>query len=194
VQRLRSTLREDGQTRSAEEIEVGLKRLVRLIERLLQMSRAQSGLGRNPIVTDINPVIALLLRELRDRVPSQDKLVVTPPTGTWPSHVDPDALGIILSNLFENALKYANADTPIRADASVPGRIVIENDCDPLSPADLEVIKRRFIRKAKISDGYGLGLSIVQALCAQSGCTLDVHSPPEGQARGFAAILTVPTA
>ncbi len=193
VQRLKSMLDDPVKSDSAREIELGLKRLVRLIERLLQMARAQSGLGSNSIETDIRPVVDLLLKELRDREPSDSKLVVLPPSGVWLSHLDPDALGIILSNLFENALKYSTGEVAIVVDASQSRRVVISNDCEPLAAGDLEEIKRRYFRKATLSDGFGLGLSIVQELCEQSNCTLEILSPQQGQARGFTAILTLPS-
>lgn len=192
VQRLRSQLDDPAQTANAAEIEAGLKRLVRLIERLLQMSRAQSGLGLSAVGADINPVIALMMNELQRRDVAPVTLVLKPPTGTWSSRIDPDALGIILNNLFDNALKYATGPGPTVVDASQPGKVVVSNDCEPLSSADLDAIKTRFVRKTTLSDGYGLGLSIVQDLCTQSGCTLEIFSPRAGSARGFAAVLTLP--
>lgn len=192
VQRLKSMLGDPALFDRAAEIELGLKRLVRLVERLLQMSRAQSGLGTNQTVSDINPVIRLLLDELREREPSNDRLIITYPVGKWPCCADPDAIGIILGNLFENALKYASGPAPTKVDAGTAGRVVISNDCPTLKPTDLEAIKHRYVRKASLSDGFGIGLSIVQSLCEQSGCTLEILSPRPGYDRGFAAILTLP--
>lgn len=192
VQRLKARLSDSAQTASATEIEQGLKRLIRLIERLLQMSRAQSGLGINTKRSDITPVISLMLRELRARVPQEERLVIHPPKGPLHSKVDPDALGIILGNLFDNALKYADGPLPVEVDASQPGVVTVSNDCAALSAADLDAIKTRFVRKSPLSEGFGLGLSIVQALCTQSGCTLDIRSPRAGQTRGFTATLTIP--
>ncbi|MFT6091631.1 sensor histidine kinase [Sulfitobacter sp.] len=191
VQRLKTKLTNPDTSQSAVEIEEGLKRLTRLIERLLQMSRAQSGLGIAAVKADITPVIKLLLRELRERVPSPDQLVVKEPQGIWISDVDPDAIGIILNNLFDNALKHASGDAPMTVDASTRGRIVISNDCAPLAAADLENIKQRFSRNATRSEGFGLGLSIVQELCQQSGSTLELSSPQKGKTRGFSAALTL---
>lgn len=76
-------------------------------------------------------------------------------------------------------------------DASTRGRIVISNDCAPLAAADLENIKQRFSRNATRSEGFGLGLSIVQELCQQSGSTLELSSPQKGKTRGFSAALTL---
>jgi two-component system OmpR family sensor kinase len=192
VQRLKARLSDPDMAGHAAEIEQGLKRLVRLIERLLQMSRAQSGLGTSKTKRDIVPVISLLLNEMRGREPSQDKLVIQEPTGIWPSQVDPDAMGIILGNILDNALKYRSGDAPTFVDAGQQGRVIISNDCDALAPADLEAIQRRFVRRATLSEGYGLGLSIVQELCVQSGCCFEVMSPQHGKKRGFTAVLTLP--
>lgn len=192
VQRLRAKLSDPDATESAVEIEQGLKRLTRLIERLLQMSRAQSGLGRAASQTDIAPVVNLLMRELRDRIPSPDRLVMTGPEGEWKSAVDPDAVGIMLNNLFENALKHATGDAPIYVDASAKGRVVVSNDCVALLPDALHQIKQRFVRNTATSEGFGLGLSIVQELCEQSGSTLELASPCMGKTSGFSATLTLP--
>lgn len=190
VQRLRAKLTDLDASQSAVEIEQGLKRLTRLIERLLQMSRVQSGLGISAEKADITPVVKLLIRELCTRVPSPDMLQVSEPQGLWISDIDPDAIGIILNNLFDNALKHASGDAPVIVDASTRGRVIISNDCAPLSSADLEAIKQRFARNSTLSEGFGLGLSIVQELCIQSGTTLDLSSPEPGKARGFNATVT----
>ena len=192
VQRLQAKLIEADVTSSAAEIESGLKRLTRIVERLLQMSRAQSGLGTSASQADISPIIKLLLRELRDRVPSSDMLVVTGPQGVWMSKVDPDAIGIMVSNLLENALKHGSGLSPVRVDASVRGKIVISNDCAPMAPADLETLKQRFFRSATAAKGFGLGLSIVNELCKQSGCKLELGIPENAEGRGFKATLVFP--
>ncbi|WP_299566751.1 HAMP domain-containing sensor histidine kinase [uncultured Sulfitobacter sp.] len=192
VQRLKSKLPDPAMTRDAAEIELGLKRLVRLVERLLEMARAQSGLGRNAAETDMRPVIAMLLKELRARAPSPDRLVIAQPAAEWRSRADPDAIGIILNNLFDNALKYAAEGTPVIVDASRVGRVEISNDCAPLSAGALGQIKQRFTRHELGGDGFGLGLSIVQDLCDQSGCRLQIYSPRPKGTRGFMAVLTLP--
>ncbi len=193
VQRLKAKLQDAGisteTAASAGEIEQGLKRLVRLIETLLQMSRAQSGLGSSAEERDLAPVVDLLLNELRVREPSDDRLVILPPTGPWLLRVDPDALGIMLNNLFENALKHASGPAPMVVDASVTGQISVSNDCEALSPEDLDAIKLRSIRKASVTEGFGLGLSIVQELCEESGGTFELFSPQNGSSRGFTAVL-----
>jgi len=192
VQRLKATLQSPGAEERVVAVEQGLKRLTRLIERLLQLSRTQSGLGTSADKSDINLVVRLLLSELRTREPSEQKLRIREPRGALESYVTPDALGIILNNLFDNALKYCEGEAGIVVDASRPGEISISNDCEPLGDEEIVEVKRRFGRKSNLADGYGLGLSIVQALCEQSGCRLDIGSPTEGRRRGFTATLKIP--
>lgn len=192
VQRLKAQLQDPALTGSAVEIEQGLKRLIRLIERLPQMSRAQSGLGLATRSADITPVLQLLLRELNARATDTLQMQIIPPTGPWHSRVDPGALGIILGNLFDNALKYSSGAAPVLVDAQTPGSVIISNDCAALGAADLAAITERFIRKTPVAPGFGLGLSIVQELCDQSGCMLAVASPHPGTTRGFTATLSLP--
>ncbi|MCZ4257609.1 HAMP domain-containing sensor histidine kinase [Sulfitobacter sp. G21635-S1] len=190
AQRLKAMARDPALAARAGEIETGLKRLVRLIERLLQMSRAQSGLGRNAPVTDIAPVIDMLLRELRGSVAEPDKLILQPTTAPWPCRLDPDALGIILNNLFDNALKHGSG--PVTVNAATPEQIAIANECDRLSAAEVAMIKRRFGRRAPTTEGFGLGLTIVQELCSQSGCGFDIRSPRPGSDSGVLVTVTFP--
>lgn len=192
VQRLKATLEDPKAADRAASIEQGLKRLTRLIERLLQLSRAQSGLGTNAESSDLNEVTTLLLDELKGRLPSDCTAKIYAPEGTFESNIDPDAFGIILNNLFDNALKYCDGPAGITVDARTYGEISISNDCEPLSDGDIAVVTERFVRKSNLAEGYGLGLSIVQALCEQTGSTLTIESPVSGGHRGFKATLKFP--
>ncbi len=192
VQRLRAKIADPASIQSAAEIEQGLKRLTRLIERLLQMARAQAGLGNAAAPADVRPVISLLLREMRERSGAPPNLTVIAPQGEWISLIDPDAIGIILTNLFDNAVKHASGDGAVLVDAGTAGRVLISNDCDPLTPAELDAVQSRFFRRAPTSEGFGLGLSIVQELCNQSGSTLEILSPLPGTARGLCVVWSLP--
>ena len=48
------------------------------------------------------------------------------------------------------------------------------------------------ISSAPTTDGFGLGLSIVQELCNQAGCGFDFQSPRPGDTRGVAVTVTFP--
>lgn len=192
VQRLKATLEDPKAAEKATSIEQGLKRLTRLIERLLQLSRAQSGLGTIAETSDLNEVTKLLIDELKDRLPKGHKIEIDGPKGTFESNIDPDAFGIMLSNLFDNAVKYSDDSDGIKIDAATSGEISISNDCDPLTADEVTEVTKRFVRKSNLADGHGLGLSIVQALCEQTGSALEIQSPMRGSVRGFTATLKLP--
>ena len=178
---------------NAAEIETSLKKLIHQVERLLQFSRAQSGIGTVEHRSDINLVIRLMFEEATRQTITDDRFEIHLPEGAFDSSIDPDALAIILSNLLDNACKYSSGAQPVVLDARSPGVICISNDCDPLNAADLSAIRERFVRKSNALDGFGLGLSIVNTLCEQSGTALEIKSPRARSVRGFSVILTLPT-
>lgn len=176
------------------EIETGLKRLIHLVERLLQLSRAQSGLGTCEISSDANVVTTLLFKEASQRSDAHHRIIGHPPAGRFFSSVDADALAIILSNLIDNALKHSPPGSMVTLDGQTAGKIVISNDCDPLPAQDIQNIQQRHKRQSTTKDGFGLGMAIVRMLCDQSGSQLTIQSPISGQKRGMAVILQIPAA
>lgn len=192
TQRLKATSVEAHVSAKADEIEQGLKKLIHLVERLLQFSRAQSGLGTTGVATDAAPVIAMVFDEALRRKPGPVRILCKAPAGPVMTSMDPDALAIVLLNLIDNAVKYSVGDGPVVLDAEIPGQITLSNDCAPLDRADIEQIRTRFVRKSSAIDGYGVGLSIVHMLCDQSGARIEITSPRPEDTRGVAVRLQLP--
>jgi two-component system OmpR family sensor kinase len=63
-----------------------------------------------------------------------------------------------------------------------------------VAPDVLASLKQRFVRGPTRAEGSGLGLSIVEAIVAQAGARLDLHSPARGRDDGFEAVVTFPPA
>jgi two-component system OmpR family sensor kinase len=192
TQRLLASTRDAEVARRGASIETGLRKLIHLVERLLQFSRAQSGLGVSEVRSEASAVIRLVLAEAKHRAPAPDALVVHQPEGAFQSAMDPDALAIALGNLIDNAFKYHSGRTPVVLDARTPGIVRIMNDCDALSPDDLREIENRFVRRSEAMHGFGIGLAIVRTICEQSGASLHIQSPIPAENRGFMATLCVP--
>ena len=100
----------DGAPRErARTIELALRQLSRLSEKLLQLAKAEGGglLAETP--HDLTQVLRLVLDDLaRDQEIAARLDVVIPPGCSLPSHMDPDAfLRILVRNLVENALKHS---------------------------------------------------------------------------------------
>ena len=97
----------------------------------------------------------------------------------------PQALRRAVSNLIDNALRYAGSDKPIELDlGAAAGEFVIEvKDRGPgIPPQDVERIKRPFARlEAARSNtaGAGLGLAIVERIARSHNGRLELL-PREG--------------
>lgn len=188
---LENTSLNDGQRQTLYTVRKVLQRLQALTEKLLQLARAESGIAWKSGDVDLGQLLELLCRDLQWR--TDLKLELKLPPSPVIVQGDVDALGIVFSNLLENAIKYASPGSPIRVEMSTgPTQIRIINDCDPLPVQALQRLHERFYRVRPDSRGAGLGLSIVQALLEPTSIDFSIHSPTEARNRGFEARLTWP--
>lgn len=96
----------------------------------------------------------------------------------------PAQLGRLISNLLDNALKYADRDTEIRMDVRCSHERVVLNVSNrgPRILGDLRSeIFTPFYRHPDMADkqGHGLGLALCRAIATRHGGTLDVTPDPE---------------
>ena len=108
---------------------------------------------------------------------------------------DPNALGLLLNNLIDNAIRYSKDRRwlGIRAGTSAAGVTVEVSDHGIGIPADeLARVTRKFVRgRGAVSGGSGLGLAIVDRIVADHGGTMEIRST-EGQ--GTTVSVTIPAA
>ena len=154
-----------------------IQRLTRLVNDLLDLSAIEAGQFRLRIdEVDVNEVIRLsvikfetkiLKKKLKADVCLQgDKLIVAG---------DRDRLTQVITNLMDNAIKYAPLSGNISIKTSIKGSkayVSIFNDGPLISEKDLKHIWDRFYKadKARSSKtSTGLGLSIVSSIITQLG-------------------------
>jgi two-component system OmpR family sensor kinase len=189
---LEKTLLNNGQMQTLNTVRKTLQRLQTLSEKLLQLARAESGIAWRSNDVDLGQLLELLCRDFQWR--TDLKLELNLPVSPVIVQGDLDALGIVLTNLLENAIKYASPGSPIRIRLSTePAQICIINDCDPLPIQTLQRLHERFYRVRPDSRGAGLGLSIVRALLEPTLIDFSIHSPVERENRGFEGRLTWPS-
>jgi signal transduction histidine kinase len=96
-------------------------------------------------------------------------------------NADPHRIAQIISNLLENALKYAAHGVIVAVTTDARGaRITVEDDGPGIDPEDLpHVLERLFTsdRHPARASGTGLGLAIVSELVSAMGGTIGVTSP-----------------
>lgn len=191
AQRLQAETHDVSAKARAADIEVTLKRLTRLSERLMQLARAEGGRLRLDHVSDLRGVARILADELA-RLAGAGRLVLSLPPEPVMSDLDPDVFAIVLRNLVENALRHGAEGAPIQISLTREGVLTVAND-GPVVPSDvLSRLADRFERAGAQTEGSGLGLAIVQAIAQRLGHALVLRSPRWGQASGFEASLALP--
>jgi two-component system OmpR family sensor kinase len=174
-------------------------RLTRLAEDLLVLARSDR--GKLPLRAE-NVAVARLLETVRMRFAERAAaagrtitIAVTPSAGggDLTVHADPQRIEQALTNLIDNALRYASSDILIRvaeAEAAVEVHV-----CDSGAGFSDEFLPRAFERftradHARSRGGTGLGLAIVAAIAQAHGGTAHARNRIEG---GSDVWLRLPT-
>jgi two-component system OmpR family sensor kinase len=184
----------DDDRSRADRVLEALKRLTVMLEKLLQLSRAEAGIGISTTSTDLLDLVTLLVEGFRrSHSTAVVDVNVEPGLKQLPRAVDPDAFAIAFNNLLENACRYGVAEQPVTVSISGEGRISVTNAVSgPLEP-DVNVYRTRFKRGQTSQPGSGLGLAIVDKLMAQMNGSLILRAIDLPDARhGFEGALSFP--
>jgi PAS domain S-box-containing protein len=175
-------------------------RLALLSMDLLDVSRLHTGtLPIHHDAHDLTGIVAAAVERQRDVLgdAARHALVLRQPTDPIPVRVERTRLEQVMSNLLENAVKYAPDGGTIQVMTSVAGQSAQIQVTDPgigIPAADLSKIFTPFFRAANASSqtfmGLGLGLYLSKALIEAHGGTIMVHSV-EGQGTTFTVTLPI---
>jgi signal transduction histidine kinase len=168
----------------------------RLIAGLLALARGQAGVDH----TEPLDLGAVVQRAVAHRRPEADLrgIVVTAELGDAPLRGDPRLVESLVGNLVDNAVRHNVPDGWLDiGTAVVDGRAVLTvGNSGPLLdsaelPRLLEPFRRRDGARPAGQDGFGIGLSIVRAVCDAHRATLELRPRPEG---GLAVAVAFPAA
>jgi signal transduction histidine kinase len=157
-------------------------RLSRLVDDLLLLARADDAANR-AVAPPTEPVeLGRLLGEVAARYPA---VRYAPPAE--PLHIsgDRDALGRVVANLLDNAVRYGNREVvlTVAADGAYH-RISVCDDGPGIPAAERERVFQRFTRlddaRARDAGGSGLGLAIVRELVRQHHGTVTLGDAEPG--------------
>jgi signal transduction histidine kinase len=171
------------------------ERLSKLVEKLLDWSRVESGrrmLQKEPIE------VPRLLEQIGDAYRAQ-QLPATYQTELEPGlptiSVDRDAMAQVVLNLLHNAVKYTGPHKLIRLRARRAGQSVaieVEDNGPGVRPQDRKRIFERFYRAddllSRKTEGTGLGLAISKKIVEAHGGKIELESRP-GEGSTFRVIL-----
>lgn len=186
VQRLREEVAEPALVARVEAVEGALRRMVRLVTRLLQLARAEAGLGPGLVPVDAAKLMPHIVEGIEA---GRDRLRLVLPDGPVTTRMDGDAIAIVAGNLIENALRHSPAGSEVEVRLGADGRLGVTNAGPVVGPEALARLTARFERHQ--SGGFGLGLHISQQIARQAGADLALYSPASGRADGFEAVLTL---
>jgi len=193
----------DGKIGSDELPKVGAalqrqsSRLSRLVEDLMLLSRLEAReftLRTEPV--DIGGLVRGVGEEYRPRAEQASIRLTIDAEASEPVEVDPDRIAQVVSNLVENAMRYAPEGGRVGvAVRSVPGATELQvSDNGPgIDREDLpRVFERLYVAqryRAVRPEGSGLGLSIVNELVAAMAGTVEVESE---LGRGTTVVVRLP--
>lgn len=179
-----------------------VRRLGGITDKLLQLSRAWSGVALRRDRFDVIDLVAFVSEELERRDGRADNRAAArirfQPGASRRMMVegDLDAAGLLFRNLIENALSYgqppADGGPTVIIMLAASNVVEIINDCTALAPDLLAGIETPFVRGRHESPGSGLGLAIATTIATQMNARLDLISPIPGTTRGFLARITFP--
>ncbi len=178
--------------RAREIIQRQTQHLSRIVDDLLDLSRAMSGkilLARQP--TELSALVGACLETFRATGRTTGYRVNTDLSPGWIDG-DPTRLEQVISNLIDNALKYTPVGGTIDIGLGVHGNEVVLTVRDSgvgiapdLLPHVFDVFVQGSISIDRSQGGLGIGLSLVRRLVELHGGSVSAHSAGTGGGSSF---------
>jgi two-component system, OmpR family, sensor kinase len=170
-----------------------VERLSHLTEDLLTLAHldAQGKPGPETAPAALMPIVEAAVRRLSDQARRCGiRLRVDPAGSALAVNVGPTAVGLALTNVLDNAVKFSPAGGEVRIDVSKEGSealIVVTDDGPGVAPGELARLFDRFHRGSAAREseapGFGLGLAISKAVIESQGGRISAESASEGGAQ-----------
>jgi signal transduction histidine kinase len=183
-----------------------MRRLRRLADDLSSLSRAEEGrldLAVRP--ADVREIVRQTAERLRPQADDADVVLdlALDPDAPVHSHVDPDRIAQVLTNLIGNALRATAPGGRVTVSLHTDRTrvvVVVADTGEGLAPADLERVFERFYRvpgRRRIEagsggEGSGIGLTISRRIAEAHGGTLTATSAGRGHGSTFTLVLPRP--
>ncbi|WP_297082962.1 cell wall metabolism sensor histidine kinase WalK [uncultured Demequina sp.] len=170
----------------AKKIRREARRLTKLIQEIIEISRLQGGESVMEYEeVDLASVVAEVVEGVRVAAEAKTIAVVTELSEAPTVMGDRDLLVMALRNLVDNAINYSEPGTRVAVALARDGntaRLSVIDQGLGIAPEDQERIFERFYRtdpaRSRDTGGTGLGLSIVKHVVLQHSGTVDLWSRP----------------
>jgi len=182
-------------TALAAKLRQGLDQAERLLESFLTLARAQDGALPEQTEVALRGLVSEAIAA-RARAIAEKELDVSAELPDLRVLGSETLLARLAGNLIDNAVRHNERAGWVRVGAAEEDgeiRLVVENGGERLEEGRVRELAVPFRRlgadRTGSADGFGLGLSIVAAIAAAHGGSLELEAPQEG---GLRAIVTLP--
>lgn len=158
-------------------VHTGAQRSAHLVHQLLSLARTEAEVALQPL--DIAALAREVAREWTPRAVAAGVDLGYEGDDHVQALGDKLLLREALSNLIDNALRYAGRDTTVTLRAGMQGGLPVldvEDSGPGLQPAELERVFERFWRASELPGGCGLGLAIVAEIAQRHGGSVKAES------------------
>jgi signal transduction histidine kinase len=175
-------------------------RVIRIFDALLRLAEIDAGLRRSGFVRFDVAELAANAVEFYDPAAELKGIdLAFDSDGAVPVAGDPVLLAQALSNLIDNALKFApergKVAVAVRRRSDGSAQISVADNGPGIADSEKSKVVERFYRgdASRGTPGVGLGLSLVQAVAKLHGSTLELSDRgADGSATGLRVVLVLP--
>lgn len=176
---LEEEIHEPRHTRLTQMIRQNAKRLDRIVDDVLNISRAgKQATAFESRVLELTPSVQRIGQDWAQQTGNSAMLALHLAAQPLPVHFDPEHLRRVLVNLLDNARRYARQlpdaiQVHVRADASGQALLAVWSDGPPMEPSVEQHLFEPFFSSESRSSG--LGLYICRELCEGHGAAIGYH-------------------
>jgi two-component system, OmpR family, sensor kinase len=167
---------------AAADVSAETSRMTRLVDRMLTLARADSGLKLRLAPLELEPVVLEVCRQAQTVHPERE-LVTVANSATIAG--DEDAIRQLIWILLDNALRHARSRVSVTLSSEGEwARLTVADDGPGIDAAEREKVFERFYRsdRARAGQGAGLGLSIARWIVEQHRGRILAGEGPDGGA------------
>jgi len=171
-------------------------RVIHIFDALLRLAEIDAGMRRSGFVSlDLAELAATAVEFYAPAAELQNIALTFHADGPLPAWGDPVLLAQALSNLIDNALKYAPRngaiDVAVRRRTDSAAEIAVTDNGPGINDSEKVRVVERFYRgdASRGTPGVGLGLSVVQAVAKLHGSTLELSD----RNPGLCVVLVLPS-
>jgi two-component system OmpR family sensor kinase/two-component system sensor histidine kinase QseC len=190
---LQGSQSKDEHDAAVARLRAGIDRAARLVEQLLALARAAPGGADAMADVDLVHVARQAIADASAPAAARQAVVELDAPATLRMRGDAQALGSLVRNLVDNAIKHGGSGVRIRVSIEQAGPVVRlrVDDSGPGIPRDERerAFDRFYRREGSGSEGSGLGLAIARAIASQHAGTVALDDAPLG---GLRVAVTLP--